>query len=487
METEIEELFSPEKRIKDDFIFFYFSGHGLKNKAIQSRRLYLAAGNTDDKKVSSSAVDTGFIREHINSCSCNWKVIILDCCYGGAFGEKTKGGILKRENFLLPFKNAKGLAILTSSSSSRLSRIHKDKGYSVYTDFLLEGIRTGIAGVKKIDDQNTETWITVGDAHNYAVCKVREYEESQMSNGEEQVPCLFTEGENGSEIAFAKVSSSQIEYATALKRYFDKDAVLLPENRVKLKKLQETLDLSDEIVKEIEESLKAEIKRHKKILLISVSSLLIALTLSTTYAYFISNICGDFDENEKIVSVKKGSCKGRKPHGEVELSIKDKKNKIEYAFSGKVNYEDKNNPFNGVLRWEEERENKLTKYEWTGSIENWLPKSNVKGNLLKYKGNCLYKYEGTISYKLVKQENAEGGYKYKLVKHGIGTETLLEHSQLENAETKNFFNIKTEGCSTDVLCYELRGKFEHDILVDSQKRCAFDKGECGSAPSECKK
>jgi len=61
-----------------------------------------------------------------------------------------------------------GRVILTSSSSTQYSYVEVDSTISVYTNYLVEGIKTGLA------DQDNDGWISVDELHEYASSKVQE-------------------------------------------------------------------------------------------------------------------------------------------------------------------------------------------------------------------------------------------------------------------------------------------------------------------------
>jgi hypothetical protein len=105
------------------------------------------------------------------------QVIILDCCFSGAFAE----GLLakKGNNSVSPSAQlnnevdieaqmgGEGRAILTSSTAVQYSFEQKGMELSIYTRYLVEGIETGAA------DQDSDGWISVDELHRYAKKKVQ--------------------------------------------------------------------------------------------------------------------------------------------------------------------------------------------------------------------------------------------------------------------------------------------------------------------------
>lgn len=165
MEQAIYDLFA--NRDKDDLLLFYFSGHGVN----PSGHLFLATPQTRQEKrgtvVPTTAVRASYLQEQMNGSASKRQVIILDCCFSGAFakGMTVKGdGTVNLQEQL----GGKGRAILTSSSATQYSYPSEDSELSVYTRYLVEGIRTGAA------DRDSDGKIAADELHDYASEKVQE-------------------------------------------------------------------------------------------------------------------------------------------------------------------------------------------------------------------------------------------------------------------------------------------------------------------------
>jgi formylglycine-generating enzyme required for sulfatase activity len=168
----IHQLFN--NRNKDDLLLFYFSGHGMMDE--DEYKLHLANSGTynneNSRVYAPSAVEAAYIHQRLNYSKSKRLVLILDCCYSGAFAkEMTKGdNTINLENYL----GGKGRAILTSSSASerslgaKVTTEHGNSGLSIYTRYLVEGIETGAA------DLDDDGWISVDELHEYASKKVKE-------------------------------------------------------------------------------------------------------------------------------------------------------------------------------------------------------------------------------------------------------------------------------------------------------------------------
>ncbi|MFN6488012.1 MULTISPECIES: caspase, EACC1-associated type [unclassified Nostoc] len=166
VEIAIETLFSG--RYKDDLLLLYFSGHGIKD---DRGRLYLATRNTSKTRqgelIRSTSVSANFIHDRMSESRSRRQVVILDSCFSGAFAEgmsaKDDGTIDIREQL-----GGEGQAVLTSSTSTQYSFEEQGQDLSIYTRFLIEGIKSGEA------DRDQDEFISIDELHEYASQKVRE-------------------------------------------------------------------------------------------------------------------------------------------------------------------------------------------------------------------------------------------------------------------------------------------------------------------------
>ncbi len=167
IENAMHELF--DNRQRDDLLLFYFSGHGVTDP--QSHLFFTTPETRKNEKgiiVPPSAVKARDLQEYMTKSRSERQVIILDCCYSGAF---SKGLTAKGDETLIDLQQnlgGKGRAILTSSSSTQRSFESKNSGLSIYTKYLVEGIRTGAA------DLDEDGKISVEELYEYTKEKVQE-------------------------------------------------------------------------------------------------------------------------------------------------------------------------------------------------------------------------------------------------------------------------------------------------------------------------
>jgi Caspase domain len=214
MEDAIYQLF--DNCQKDDLLLFYFSGHGMMDE--DENKLHLGNRDTRNKENGNlyepSAVSAEFINKRLNYSRSKRLVLILDCCYSGAFAkEMTKGdNSINLENYL----GGKGRAVLTSSSASERSLGAKvttqqgNSGLSIYTRYLVEGIETGAA------DLDNDGFIGVEELHKYASKRVQEAAPAMN-------PKFYQQQEEGCSIILAKSpkDDSKLKYRKEVEKWVE--------------------------------------------------------------------------------------------------------------------------------------------------------------------------------------------------------------------------------------------------------------------------
>ena len=151
----------------EDLLLFYFSGHGVKD---ERGLLHLAVPRTrkhaSGELVRATAVSCRHIHDIMSGSRSRRQVVILDCCFSGAFAEgmqpKDGGHIDLRAQL-----GGEGRAVLTSSASTQYSFDASETGLSTYTQYIVNGIATGEA------DLNHDGLITIDELHEYAKARVQ--------------------------------------------------------------------------------------------------------------------------------------------------------------------------------------------------------------------------------------------------------------------------------------------------------------------------
>ncbi|BAT51901.1 hypothetical protein NOS3756_08320 [Nostoc sp. NIES-3756] len=152
---------------KDDVVLFYFSGHGV---TVENGDFYFSTSLTQkdkNKLILPTAVAAKNVHDWMNQSKSKRQVIILDCCFSGAFA---KGLTAKDDGTidLQQYLGGEGRAILTASTSTQYAFESDSFDLSIYTHYLVEGIEKGAA------DQDGDGLIAVDELHSYAKSKVQE-------------------------------------------------------------------------------------------------------------------------------------------------------------------------------------------------------------------------------------------------------------------------------------------------------------------------
>jgi formylglycine-generating enzyme required for sulfatase activity len=163
VEAALEHFFCSEERQPEDLLLLYFSGHGLKHIPL-GNKLFFAVKNSRKSSPISSAISASALNDMMKSSRAQKQVLLLDCCYSGAFArefsKKGEAGVNIREHF----EEGRGKFILAASGAVEESYEYDrpDKKLSVFTEVLVEGLRSGRADL----DQDGE--ISFEDLWGYA-------------------------------------------------------------------------------------------------------------------------------------------------------------------------------------------------------------------------------------------------------------------------------------------------------------------------------
>ncbi len=125
--TKISDFFN----VSADMSVLYFAGHGYVN----------ALGGflvTPDHKRYDEGIDMNYILGLANNSDIRNKVVIIDCCKSGSFGNLPNTGSITPINT--------GTTILTSSREDEPSK--EINGHGVFTNLLIEGLKGGAADVR---------------------------------------------------------------------------------------------------------------------------------------------------------------------------------------------------------------------------------------------------------------------------------------------------------------------------------------------------
>ena len=132
-----------------DLLLVYLSCHG---KLDNYRRLYFAAADTRLDRLGSTGVESAWVLDQLEHCRARRQVLILDCCFSGAFAQGAKGeaDLGLQDRFL---GQGRGRVVLTASTATEYSFEGEptdaaSRAGSVFTAALVQGLRTGAADTR---------------------------------------------------------------------------------------------------------------------------------------------------------------------------------------------------------------------------------------------------------------------------------------------------------------------------------------------------
>lgn len=168
----------------DDLVLLYFSGHGILD---DRGRLYLALRDTQVNLLKATSIPSSFVADEMDSCRSKRQILVLDCCHSGAFGRGTKGE--QKAVTETTFEGSGfGRVVLTASDSTQYAfegdQVIKQTELSLFTHFLLEGLKTGEA------DINNDGHISLDEWYDYTYTKV-------ISETPKQVPHKWSYNQQG--------------------------------------------------------------------------------------------------------------------------------------------------------------------------------------------------------------------------------------------------------------------------------------------------
>ncbi|MFD8080342.1 transporter substrate-binding domain-containing protein [Kitasatospora sp. NPDC059722] len=172
-------------RDPEDLLLVYLSCHGLVDVR---RKLYFAATDTVKTRLAATGVESQWLLDLMEDCRARRLVVILDCCFSGAFSHGLKGD----EDLALGERlrgQGRGRVVLTASRGSEYSWEGEplsgtEPPGSVFTTAIVDGIRSGAA------DEDHDGYVSVDDAYAFAFDRIR-------SGGGRQTPQRWLYGAEG--------------------------------------------------------------------------------------------------------------------------------------------------------------------------------------------------------------------------------------------------------------------------------------------------
>jgi 1,4-alpha-glucan branching enzyme len=168
---EIQSFFAASK--KDDILLMHISSHGQKNA---QGRLVLASADTERDFIDATGIDSTFINDQMQNSHSNKIVLILDCCYSGAYakGFNSRGGPVGGSVDIREPLGGRGRFVMTASTSLQFSHefaiaeSREPSQPSVFTLALVEGLKSGEA------DLDNDGLISIEELYRFVHQRVSE-------------------------------------------------------------------------------------------------------------------------------------------------------------------------------------------------------------------------------------------------------------------------------------------------------------------------
>ncbi|MGH3873066.1 MAG: caspase, EACC1-associated type [Pseudonocardiaceae bacterium] len=152
----IEEFFADRK--PDDLLLLYFSCHGVLDSRGQ---LYFVTANTKKERLDSTGISARWVRKQMDQSRSQRIVLLLDCCYSGAFARGLTRRSARAEEILEQL-GGRGRVVITASDKMEYAY------ESIFTNAVVRGLRTGAA------DLDGDGRVSVGELYQYVYDQVRQ-------------------------------------------------------------------------------------------------------------------------------------------------------------------------------------------------------------------------------------------------------------------------------------------------------------------------
>ncbi|HTN89898.1 MAG TPA: caspase family protein [Sorangium sp.] len=173
------------RRHPEDLLILYYSGHGLKD---DWGHLHLATRDTEKDLFVATSVDAAWISRQIDRCPAKRIVLILDCCYSGAYENSAKGEQDSIDIAGTFMGDGSGRVVLSATTSVQLAwqddQIVGSPPQSIFTRHLVEGLLTGAA------DLGRDGYIDVHELCEYVQISIK-------AEGGRQTPQMWTQKYEG--------------------------------------------------------------------------------------------------------------------------------------------------------------------------------------------------------------------------------------------------------------------------------------------------
>ncbi|HEY2959032.1 MAG TPA: PASTA domain-containing protein [Actinomycetota bacterium] len=199
----IEDFFADQTL--NDLLLLHFSCHGVKG---DDGELYFAAPNTKLQRLDATSISAAFVNRQMNRSRSRRILLLLDCCYSGAFAR----GLLARSDTAVHLKerfDGRGRVVLTASNAMEYAFEGEEPTGtglgtgrpSVFTSVLVRGLSSGEA------DLDHDGLVSVDELYEHLYERVKQVAPNQT-------PCKWTFDVQGDlVVAYSPLSARVVEEA----------------------------------------------------------------------------------------------------------------------------------------------------------------------------------------------------------------------------------------------------------------------------------
>ena len=161
----------------EDLLFVSFSGHGVKDKR---GRLHLAFRDTRRKRLETTAISAEVLKRMLEDSRMRSKVLLLDCCHGGAFadGFATRSGEDEHIDFERELSDGAGTYVIAASGALEKAR-EGDNTRGVNPSPFTSAVVSGLAGAAP--DTNGDGWIDAVELYQYVHREVEDVDTQRVT------------------------------------------------------------------------------------------------------------------------------------------------------------------------------------------------------------------------------------------------------------------------------------------------------------------
>ncbi|MFK8182427.1 MAG: Hsp70 family protein [Phormidesmis sp.] len=365
MRALISDTFAPLR--KNDLALLYFTGHGIKTITDD---FYLTTAQTklfkNGQLSTGTAIEAEFVKQVLRDCNAARKVVILDCCFGAAFVD----GFLTMDDGSMNVETqmgGKGWCVLTAATSRRYALEQVGEELSVYTRYLVEGLKTGGAALDGWKFVSVRHW------HDYVEAQIR-------TAAPAMEPAIFN-GQAGENIYVAKAQVDNTQrYRKQVQKRIRNGRISAAARTELVEYWQKQMAITSELAKQIEDEILKPYREKERHLALYAK----ALETERKVAYpFDNGVIQDFKDLQKAFGLTDEDVKGK------EIQVLGKQLQPRINVPSFENTDTLERPSNSSIEGASENNEVLdrqpeefTPEEFTSEVENQTPDINTSNSNL---------------------------------------------------------------------------------------------------------